>query len=75
MVTGLGELLWCDAEPQVFHTTLKYEKCEFCVAELHFAGFTIDQHGVRPLQWNVDAFLKIPAPTSITFIAHFATVA
>ena len=69
--------------------TLTYEKCEFGVAELHLAGFPLDQHGVLPVQLNVDALLKIPATTMrkelhsflctakyyLKFVPRFATVA
>ena len=69
--------------------TLTYDKWEFGVAALHFAGFTIDQHGVRPLPSNADALLKIPAPTAgkerhsflctatyyLRFVSPFATIA
>ena len=55
--------------------TLNYEKCEFGVAELHFAGFTIDQHGVHTLRSNVDALLKIQPPSSVKALHSFLCTA
>ena len=50
-------------------------RSEFCVAALHFACFTIDPHGVGPLQSNEDAVLKFSAPTSVKELHSFLCTA
>jgi predicted aspartyl protease len=41
---------------------LNTQKCSFVRSEIDYLGHTINGQGIRPLQSNVDAILKLPRP-------------
>lgn len=45
------------------HLTLNSDKCVFAVPDIEFVGFRLNAKGLRPLQCNVDAVLRLPEPS------------
>ena len=51
--------------------TLNYERFECAVADMQFAGLTIDLHYVHPLESNLDALLQILAASKVNELDSF----
>ena len=58
-----------------YNATINVEKCQFSLQRVQFVGHTISAEGVRPLQSNVDALLKIPPPTNTKEVHSFLSTA
>jgi hypothetical protein len=54
---------------------LNPHKCCLVRSEIDYLGHTINGHGIRPLQNNVDAILKLPIPTTPTQVHSFVQAA
>jgi hypothetical protein len=49
-------------------------KCAFAAA-VEFLGHRVDQHGVRPLQWHVQAISDFPPPQDVKQLQQFLGLA
>lgn len=55
--------------------TLKPSKCSFAKKEVHYLGFIIDRHGIRPDEGKVKIIKEFPAPRSVTEVKSFLGLA
>ncbi|CAF0917660.1 unnamed protein product [Rotaria sordida] len=54
---------------------LNPQKCSLIQYEINYLGHTINQQGIRPLQDNVDAIIKLPTPTTPKQVHSFVQAA
>ncbi|CAF2143978.1 unnamed protein product [Rotaria magnacalcarata] len=54
---------------------LNPQKCSLIKSEINYLGHTINQQGIRPLQDNVDAILKLPTPSTPKQVHSFVQAA
>jgi hypothetical protein len=57
--------------PFVFCYLINPAKCLFAAAAVEFLGHRVDQHGVRPLQWHVQAVSDFPPPQDVKQLQQF----
>jgi RNase H-like domain found in reverse transcriptase/Reverse transcriptase (RNA-dependent DNA polymerase)/Integrase zinc binding domain/Integrase core domain len=60
---------------QHYNATVRPDKCVIGAAEVDFNGHSISAAGVRPLQSNVDAILRIPTPADQRQLLRFVCTA
>ena len=58
-----------------YGATLRVEKCVLGQSEVDFNGHRVSANGVRPLQSNVEALERIPAPTNQRQLSRFVGAA
>lgn len=51
--------------------TLNREKCHFCMSELRYLGFIVDERGLRCDPSKVSAILDIPSPKNVHEVRRF----
>lgn len=54
---------------------LNPQKCSLIKNEINYLGHTINQLGIRPLQDNIDAIVKLPTPTTPKEVHSFVQAA
>ena len=54
---------------------LNPQKCSLLQCEINYLGHTINGQGIRPLQDNVDAIIKLPTPTTPKQVHSFVQAA
>lgn len=55
--------------------TLNREKCHFCVPEIKYLGYLVNNSGLHVDPEKVSAILNIPAPTNVSEVRRFVGVA
>jgi hypothetical protein len=58
-----------------YNATVRVDKCVVGKSEVDFNGHRVSAEGVRPLQSNVDAILKMPVPTDQKHLTRFLCTA
>ncbi len=54
---------------------LNPQKCSLVKCEINYLGHTINAQGIRPLQDNIDAIIKLPTPTTPKQVHSFVQAA
>jgi hypothetical protein len=54
---------------------LNPQKCSLIKCEINYLGHTINKYGIRPLQDNVDAIIKLPTPITPKEVHSFVQAA
>ena len=49
----------------------KLSKCQFHQKQIKYLGYEISKNSLKPLQSNVEALLKVPAPTDLKSLRGF----
>lgn len=55
--------------------TLSRDKCKFCMPELKFLGYVVNQSGLNVDPDKVSAIVNVPIPTSVTEVRRFLGMA
>jgi hypothetical protein len=61
----------------LYHANLQHnpQKCSLVKYEINYLGRTVNGQGVRPLQDNVDAIIKLPTPITPKEVHSFVQAA
>lgn len=55
--------------------SINFEKCGFCVENMKYMGYVIDQSGLRPDPEKISCVLRVPLPQTITELRRFLGMA
>lgn len=55
--------------------SINFEKCGFCMQNMRYMGYVVDQSGLRPDPEKISCVLKVPLPKTVTELRRFLGMA
>lgn len=55
--------------------SINFEKCGFCLHNMRYMGYIVDQAGLRPDPEKISCVLKVPLPNTVTELRRFLGMA